>query len=572
MKRRNAVKELAAKKLPPPPQEPSSEEEEEKDLEEMELEEDFDEDMEGMQFADEDEDIDLDDEEEDEEEEEEEEPESEDEPEVPPATTKSTPKQANKEEAKAATNAQSSAKTTQPQVQHADEDEEDDREEGEQKSSRQVTATSVNVIVNEDGKDAERIPTFAELGLCPVLCEAVKSMGWKEPSIIQRETLPIAFRNRDIIGLAETGSGKTGAFALPILQALLVKPQPLFALVLAPTRELAIQISDQFQALGSSIHLKTATIVGGVDEMDQARALARMPHVIVATPGRIVYHIENTKGFSLRNLKFLVLDEADRLLNMDFEKEIDRLLEVIPRDRRTFLFSATMTSKVAKLQRASLINPVKVEVSKKYQTAKNLVQQYVFCAAKYKDVYLTYILNELAGNTAIIFTATCEHAQRVALLLRNLGFAAIPLHGKMTQAQRVGALNKFKDGQRNILLATDVASRGLDIPAVDLVINYDVPTHSKDYIHRVGRTARAGRSGRAITVVTQYDVELYQRIENLLDKKLPEYPVLKEAALILSERVAEAQRLAILELREQEAQEERRLKNKKKGGRKSGDA
>jgi ATP-dependent RNA helicase DDX47/RRP3 len=172
-----------------------------------------------------------------------------------------------------------------------------------------------------------------------------------------------------------------------------------------------------------------------------------------------------------------------------------------------------MTTKVAKLQRASLENPVKVEVSKKYQTVKGLVQQYLFIPAKFKDCYLVYILNELAGMSMIIFTSTCEHTQRLALLLRFLSFSAIPLHGKMSQPKRLGALNKFKSGDRSLLIATDVASRGLDIPSVDVVINFDIPTHSKDYIHRVGRTARAGRSGRAITMVTQYDVELFQRIE-----------------------------------------------------------
>ena len=414
----------------------------------------------------------------------------------------------------------------------------------------------INVVdTDEDNKGAEAADedvTFTDLGLCPVLCETTTALGWSKPSIIQRQVLPVAFKGRDIIGLAETGSGKTGAFALPILQALLAKPSTLFALVLAPTRELAFQIAEQFDALGSPVGLRTVTIVGGVDEGDQARALARLPHVIVATPGRIVHHLENTKGFALNNLKYFVLDEADRLLNMDFEKEINRILEVIPRNRRSMLFSATMTSKVGKLQRASLIDPVKIEVSKKYQTARNLVQQYMFVPAKHKDVYLAYVLTELAGNTAIIFTSTCEHTQRVAIMLRNLGFAAIPLHGKLSQEHRLGALNKFKSGDRNILIATDVAARGLDIPAVDLVINYAVPNHSKDYIHRVGRTARAGRSGRAITMVTQYDIELYQRIENLLGYKLDEFPMDKNAALVLLERVGEANRIAAVELREAE--------------------
>ncbi len=292
--------------------------------------------------------------------------------------------------------------------------------------------------------------------------------------------------------------------------------------------------------------------------MAQAIALAKKPHVIVASPGRIVDHLENTKGFKLDKLKFLILDEADRLLNMDFEKEIDKILQVIPKQRSTFLFSATMTSKVAKLQRASLNDPVKIEVSKKYQTAAGLKQQYLFIPAKLKDIYLCFILNELAGNTAIIFTATCDHTQRVALMLRNLGFSAVPLHGKMSQPKRLGALNKFKAGQLSILIATDVASRGLDIPSVDLVINYDIPTHSKDYIHRVGRTARAGRSGRAITLVTQYDVELFQRIETLLGYKLTEFPCETPAVMVLADRVAEAQRIAAAELRETESNKKNR--------------
>lgn len=355
--------------------------------------------------------------------------------------------------------------------------------------------------------------TFKSLGLSDALCESTAALGWKVPSDIQREAIPYGLQGRDVIGLAETGSGKTGAFGLPMLQKLLDAPQPYFGLCLAPTRELAFQIAEQLDALGSSFGLKVVTVVGGVDMMDQAIALARKPHIIVASPGRIVDHLENTKGFNLRKLKFLVLDEADRLLDMDFEKEINQILAEIPSERTTYLFSATMTSKVAKLQRASLQAPVKVEVSKKYQTAKGLIAQYTFIPAIHKDCYLAYILNELSGNSMIIFTSTCDHTNRVAIMLRNLGFSAVPLHGKMTQPQRLGSLNKFKSGQRSILIATDVASRGLDIPHVDCVINYDIPTNSKDYIHRVGRTARAGRSGRAITVVTQYDVELLQRIE-----------------------------------------------------------
>uniref|UniRef100_A0A8C4X8T2 Probable ATP-dependent RNA helicase DDX47 n=2 Tax=Erpetoichthys calabaricus TaxID=27687 RepID=A0A8C4X8T2_ERPCA len=403
--------------------------------------------------------------------------------------------------------------------------------------------------INEN-EEKESPKTFKDLGVTDVLCEACEHLGWKSPTKIQIEAIPVALQGRDIIGLAETGSGKTGAFALPILQTLLDTPLRLFALVLTPTRELAFQISEQFEALGSSIGVKSAVIVGGIDMMSQSLALAKKPHVIIATPGRLIDHLENTKGFNLRALRYLVMDEADRILNMDFETEVDKILKVIPRDRKTFLFSATMTKKVQKLQRAALKDPVKCAVSTKYQTVEKLQQYYLFIPSKFKDCYLVYILNELAGNSFMIFCSTCNNAQRVALMLRSLGFTAIPLHGQMSQNKRLGALNKFKAKTRSILLATDVASRGLDIPHVDVVINFDIPTHSKDYIHRVGRTARAGRSGKSITFVTQYDVELFQRIEHLIGKKLPAFPTQEEEVMLLVERVSEAQRFARIELRE----------------------
>ncbi|KAK1319845.1 DEAD-box ATP-dependent RNA helicase 10 [Acorus calamus] len=400
--------------------------------------------------------------------------------------------------------------------------------------------------------EEEEVKTFKSLGVCDELVEACDKMGWTTPSKIQVEAIPHALEGKDLIGLAQTGSGKTGAFALPILQALLEvanekgKPPAFFAVVLSPTRELAIQISEQFEALGSGIGLKCAVVVGGVDMMAQAIALAKRPHILVGTPGRLLDHLSNTKGFSLHTLKFLVLDEADRLLNMDFEKEIDEILNAIPRERRTYLFSATMTKKVGKLQRACLKNPVKVEASSKYSTVDTLKQQYCFLPAKHKDCYLVYILSEMSGSTSMVFTRTCEATRLLALILRNLGLRAIPISGQMSQSKRLGALNKFKAGECNILICTDVASRGLDIPSVDMVINYDIPTNSKDYIHRVGRTARAGRSGLAVSLVNQYEVEWFLQIEKLIGKKLPEFPAQQEEVLLLLERVTDAKRISLM--------------------------
>ncbi|KAJ5774509.1 hypothetical protein N7457_009405 [Penicillium paradoxum] len=388
--------------------------------------------------------------------------------------------------------------------------------------------------------------TFKELGLIDSLCEACEKMGYKAPTPIQAESIPLALQGRDIIGLAETGSGKTASFALPVLSALMDKPQPFFCLVMAPTRELAYQISQSFESLGSTINVRSTCLVGGMDMVPQSIALGKKPHIIVATPGRLLDHLENTKGFSLRNLKYLVMDEADRLLDMDFGPILDKILKVLPRERRTFLFSATLSSKVESLQRASLSNPARVSIStSKYATVQTLQQYYLLRPYKHKDIYLVYLLHEFIGQSVIIFMRTVHETQRVAFLLRGLGFGAIPIHGQMSQSARLGALGKFRSKSREILVATDVAARGLDIPSVDVVLNYDLPSDSKTYIHRVGRTARAGKSGKAISLVSQYDVEVWQRIESALGKELPEYDVDKEEAMVFAERTSDSQRDAI---------------------------
>ncbi|KAJ2511502.1 ribosomal RNA processing protein [Coemansia sp. RSA 2049] len=429
-------------------------------------------------------------------------------------------------------------------------------------SSSDSNADASDGQVPAAGGEGSQPATFAAIGVMKQLCEACDKLGFKAATEIQAKSIPWALEGRDVIGLAQTGSGKTAAFALPILQALWENPTPLFACVMAPTRELAYQIAETFEALGSAIGARCAVIVGGMDMISQQIALSKRPHIVVCTPGRLQDHLENTKGFSLRTLKYLVMDEADRLLDMDFGPKIDQILKAIPRDRNTFLFSATMTTKVAKLQRASLSNPVKVEVSTKYSTVEKLLQYYMFFPFKHKDCYLVWLLNETAGQSAIVFARTCNEVLRMALLLRGLGIEAIPLHGQLSMDKRMGALSKFKSGARRVLVATDVASRGLDIPAVDLVVNYDIPTFSKDYIHRVGRTARAGRSGRAVSFVTQYDIELLQRIEQVIGKKLDTFPSEMDEVLVLQERVGEAQRMAAIELKEIQAK--RGAKGKKR--------
>lgn len=433
----------------------------------------------------------------------------------------------------------------------------------EHEKRERVEAEKKTLSINVEEAEESKIKLFSDLKLIPELLEACQALKFEKPTPIQAEAIPYGLEGRDIIGLAQTGSGKTAAFTIPILQALWYAQTPYFACVLAPTRELAVQIRETFDALGSSMGLRCATIVGGMDMMDQARDLMRKPHVIIATPGRLMDHLENTKGFSLRSLKFLVMDEADRLLDMEFGPVLDKVLKVIPRERTTYLFSATMTSKIEKLQRASLSNPVRVAVSNKYATVDTLIQTLMVAPEGYKNTYLVYLLNEFIGKSIIIFTRTCAHAQRTALLARLLGFSAIPLHGQLTQAQRLGALNKFKAGDRNILVATDVAARGLDIPSVDIVINYDIPTDSKAYIHRVGRTARAGRSGKSISLVTQYDLELILRIEAVIEMKLPKEVPDRDIILSLHDTVDKATGEATIQTKQ--FQESRADKKKRRG-------
>ncbi|KAH9904029.1 P-loop containing nucleoside triphosphate hydrolase protein [Xylariomycetidae sp. FL2044] len=296
-----------------------------------------------------------------------------------------------------------------------------------------------------DGSVVEAAPpkTFKDLGIVDELCDACEKLGYKAPTPIQAQSIPLALQDRDIIGLAETGSGKTAAFTLPILQALLDKPAPFFGLILAPTRELATQIGQAVDALGSSISVRSTVIVGGLDMVPQSIALGKKPHIIVATPGRLLDHLEKTKGFKLTSTKFLVLDEADRLIDMDFGPVIEKLLKFLPRERRTFLFSATMSSKVESLQRASLRDPLRVSVqTNRYQTVSTLKQYYLFVPYMHKDVYLIYLINEFAGRSVIVFTRTVHEAQRLSILLRTLGFGAVPLHGSFPNGST--ALLSFK--------------------------------------------------------------------------------------------------------------------------------
>ncbi|KAH9581976.1 Helicase [Trypanosoma melophagium] len=430
------------------------------------------------------------------------------------------------------------------------------------------------LLDNEESKDT----TFKSLGLCEELINACNEAGWHHPTRIQAATIPVLKEGRDIIGVAQTGSGKTGAYVLPLVNWLLTQSKVpyLSVLVMVPTRELAQQVTAQFIMLGSSVGLRVATLVGGSDMVDQACELSKRPHVVVGTPGRIKDHLSNTKGFQLVKLHALVLDEADKMLDMDYEKEIDAILEHLPHNRQTLLFSATLNTKIDRLQKASLNDPVLLEVHRKNTTVDTLKQYYIFAPFAQMLPYLHVYLTRETGNHILVFCRSAALVHRITLTLRILGHQALPLMGRMDQTNRNIALTKFKEGKVRILVCTDVAQRGLDIPHTDVVVNFALPDRVEDYIHRVGRTARAGAQGKAVNIISQYDVVLLQKVEASTGVKCVEWPVQEGDVAVILQRVEDAEQEAVKEMRENEEEvkfqkETRQLTTAKKAKRDRGD-
>ncbi|KAI9224989.1 Ddx49-A-prov protein-like protein [Blastocladiella britannica] len=374
-------------------------------------------------------------------------------------------------------------------------------------------------------------PTFKDLGIDRWLVDILASLAISSPSDIQTACIPPILAGKNVVGNAKTGSGKTAAFALPIVQSLARDMYGPYALVLTPTRELAFQIAEQFRALGSGINLREAVVVGGMDMMAQALALQKRPHVVIGTPGRLVDHLNSGTALHLRKIKFLVLDEADRLLHPTFSDDLERLFGELPSTRQTLLFSATMTKSIESLigdatTDGALQNVFVHRSSEKYEANEQLDQRYLFMPGSVKEAFLVYLMrSDFKDKSVIIFTNKCRTCALVLALLQNFGIRATALHSFMTQTERVASLAKFKSNVVDILLATDVGSRGLDIPKVELVINFDVPASATDYIHRVGRTARAGRGGMAVSMASEHDVDVVLNIEKKLGKKLEKYDV-----------------------------------------------
>lgn len=354
---------------------------------------------------------------------------------------------------------------------------------------------------------------FATLKLHQTLIEGVDSLGFTHPTPIQAEAIPLALAGGDVLACAATGSGKTAAFLLPVLHRLIDQPRGTTrALVLAPTRELALQIVDEANALASLTDLSAEAVHGGVSMAPQEKAFRRGVDVLVATPGRLLDHFQYDYA-RLEGLRYLVLDEADRMLDMGFLPDIRRVLRHIPRPEQTLFFSATMPPAIEKLTREILDRPVKVALQRKAAPAEGILQTAYPVPATLKASLLVELLQRGLVNEALVFTRTKHRANRLAKHLNRQGITAERIHGNRSQAQRTKALAGFKRGDFRVLVATDIAARGIDVEALGHVVNFDVPKVAEDYIHRVGRTARAQRTGEALTLVSPEEEGDFSKIE-----------------------------------------------------------
>jgi ATP-dependent RNA helicase RhlE len=367
-------------------------------------------------------------------------------------------------------------------------------------------------------------PTFSELGFCEPICRALVAENYTTPTAIQMRAIPLLLEGRDLLGIAQTGTGKTAAFALPILQKLGKPQQPLapksvHALILAPTRELAVQIGESFAVYGRHLALRHTVILGGVNQSSQVKAMARGVDILIATPGRLLDLVEQGH-VRLDEVKFLVLDEADRMLDMGFIHDVRRIVGRLPRQRQSLLFSATMPKDVARLAADMLREPVRVEVTPQVVTVDRIDQRVFFVPAAQKHALLYDLLKDAALSRVIVFTRTKSHANRVSEYLERAGISADAIHGNKSQNARQRALDRFRTGDARVLVATDIAARGIDVDGVSHVVNFELPNEPESYVHRIGRTARAGKSGIAFSFCDASERGFLRDIERLTKRPL----------------------------------------------------
>lgn len=359
--------------------------------------------------------------------------------------------------------------------------------------------------------------TFNGLGIAPGFLDILERLNYTKPTPIQHHSIPSAIAGKDIVGIAETGTGKTLAFGLPMIQTLSRKKGQ--GLVLLPTRELALQVDEELHKIGRILGLKTAVLIGGLSMKPQINAIARNPHIIIATPGRLIDHLEQ-KNLKLEKVIILVLDEADRMLDMGFQPQIKRILATLPKDRQTMFFSATFPHEIMAMASANMKLPIRIEVAPSGRVP-DLVSQEIFIVRRNaKPQLLEKILAEYKGSI-LVFTRTKYAAKKITKMVRSIGHNAAEIHSNRSLAQRRNALDGFKSGKYRVLIATDIASRGIDVKGIELVVNYDLPSHSEDYIHRIGRTGRAGEEGHAISFALPEEEKDVRGIERLIRKNVP---------------------------------------------------
>jgi superfamily II DNA/RNA helicase len=366
--------------------------------------------------------------------------------------------------------------------------------------------------------------SFAELGLSKPILASLVDAGYVQPTDIQRETISLILSGKDVLASAQTGSGKTAAFALPIVECLEQPERKPRALVLAPTRELALQISDQFRIFAKNFGLNIATIYGGTGMEQQLRTLRGAVDVIVATPGRLLDCMER-KAVDLSTIEIIVLDEADRLLDLGFMPQLSRIRAKLPKERQTLMFSATIDAQVSRIAQDFSEEFIKVRVQKDQIEPVSIDQKFLNVDEFSKDALLLKLLGEWGADSVLVFTRTKRKATWVKDRLRDALVSAEEIHGDISQVQREKTLKKYRQGNFPVLIATDVAARGLDIPSISHVINYDLPDSAEDYVHRIGRTGRAGRSGTAVSFVSDEQRHLVKDIEKLVGKQLDNSPV-----------------------------------------------
>ncbi|MFA6194349.1 MAG: DEAD/DEAH box helicase [Patescibacteria group bacterium] len=362
----------------------------------------------------------------------------------------------------------------------------------------------------------EATPKFADLGISDSILQILKKLNLDTPTPIQRKTIPIAITGQDLIGIAQTGTGKTYAFGIPMLQRLGINKGQ--GLIIAPTRELALQIEESLKKLGQALGLRTAILIGGEALDRQLFQLRKKPHIIVATPGRLIDHLKR-HTFKLDQIKTLVLDEADMMLDLGFAPQIQEILKQTPKERQTMIFSATMPATIVKIAATYMKLPVSIEVAPQGTTASQVDQEIFIINGEERLEHLLKILAQYTGSV-LVFLRTKHSVKALTAKLQSLGHKAIEIHSNLSLNRRRAALQDFKSKKERILVATDVAARGLDVSGIELVVNYNLPDNSEDYVHRIGRTGRAGQTGKAITFATAHEQREIRDIEKLINKSI----------------------------------------------------